>query len=53
MAPTVELGKFVDNMYVSLFEDSSFQNAKAVIIKIVMKKDEQTYEASQAVKMRN
>lgn len=53
MAPTVELGKFVDNMYVSLFEDSSFQNAKAVIIKIVMKKDGQTYNASQAVKMRN
>ena len=51
--PTVELGKFVDSVYVSLFEDSSFQNAKAVIIRIVMKKDGQTYGASQAVSMRN
>ena len=53
MLPTVELGKFVDSVYVSLFEDSSFQNAKAVIIRIVMKKDGQTYGASQAVSMRN
>ena len=51
--PTVELGNFVDSMYVSLFEDSSFQNAKAVIIKVVMKRDNQTYEAFQAVHMRN
>ncbi len=50
---TVELGKFVDSMYISLFEDSSFQNAKALIIKIVMKRDNQTYEAFQAVHMRN
>ena len=53
MLPTVELGKFVDSVYVSLFEDSSFQNVKAVIIRIVMKKDGQTYGASQAVSMRN
>lgn len=50
---TVELGKFVDSMYVSLFENSSFENARAVIIKIKMKRDNQTYEAFQAVHMRN
>lgn len=50
---TVELGKYVDSMYVSLFENSSFQNAKAVVIKIVMKKGDQTYEAFQAAYMRN
>ena len=51
--PSVELGDYVDSMYVSLFKDQSFGNAKAVIIKIVMKKDGQTYEAFQAAHMRN
>lgn len=53
MNPSVELGNFVDSMYISLFTDNSFQNTRAVIIKIVMKKDEQTYEAFQAAYMRN
>ena len=53
MNPTVELGNFVDSMYISLFSDNSFQNTRAVIIKIVMKKDGQTYEAFQAAYMRN
>ena len=51
--PTGELGTFVDSMYISLFSDNSFQNTRAVIIKIVMKKDGQTYEAFQAAYMRN
>ena len=51
--PTAELGNFVDSMYVSLFKDDSFQNANAVKLKIVMKKDGQMYEAFQAVHMRN
>lgn len=53
MRPTVELGNYVDSMYISLFKDESFQNAKVVKIKIVMKKDGQTYEAFQAAYMRN
>lgn len=51
--PTAELGKFADSMYVSLLRDGSFQDANAVVIKIVMKKDGQTYEAFQTVHMRN
>ena len=51
--PAAELGKFVDGMYISLLRDSSFQNANAVVIKIVMKKDGQMYEAFQTVHMRN
>lgn len=51
--PTVELGDYVDKMYVSVLSDESFQNAKAVKLKLVMKKDEQMYEAFQAVYMRN
>lgn len=51
--PSVELGNFVDSMYISLFEDKSFQDTRAVIIKIIMKKDGQTYEAFQAAYMRN
>ncbi|HQO95970.1 MAG TPA: hypothetical protein PK516_08985, partial [Sedimentibacter sp.] len=53
MNPTVELGNYVDEMYVSLFKDESFQDAKAVKLKLVMKKDEQLHEAFQAVYMRN
>jgi hypothetical protein len=53
MKPTVELGNYVDSMYISLFKDDSFQNANAVKLKIVMKKDGQMYEAFQAVYMRN
>ena len=51
--PEVELGKFVDSMYISLFENRSFQNTKVVKLKLVMEKDGQTYEAFQAVYMRN
>ena len=51
--PTVELGNYLDGMYVSLLRDESFQNAKAVRLKLVMNKDGQMYEASQAVYMRN
>ncbi len=51
--PTVELGDYVDKMYVSVLRDESFQNAKAVKLKLVMKKDEQMYEAFQAVYIRN
>jgi prepilin-type N-terminal cleavage/methylation domain-containing protein len=53
MNPTVELGNYVDEMYVSLFKDESFQDAKAVKLKLVMKKDGQLHEAFQAVYMRN
>lgn len=53
MEPTVELGNYVDEMYISLFKDDSFQNANALKIKIVMKKDGHMYEAFQAVRMRN
>ncbi len=51
--PTVELGNYVDEMYVSLLKDESFQNAGAVKIKIVMKKDGRTYDAFQTIYMRN
>ena len=50
---TVELGNYVDKMYVSLLKNESFQDARAVKIKIVMKKDSQTYDAFQTVYMRN
>ena len=51
--PTVELGNYVEEMYISLLNDESFQNARAVKIKIVMKKGGQTYEAFQTAYMRN
>lgn len=51
--PTVELGNYVYEMYVSVLKDESFQNAKTVKLKIVMKKDGQMYEAFQTVYMRN
>ncbi|HNZ83314.1 MAG TPA: prepilin-type N-terminal cleavage/methylation domain-containing protein [Sedimentibacter sp.] len=53
MSPTVELGNYVDGIYISLLRDESFQDARAVKIKIVMKKDGQTYEAFQTAYMRN
>lgn len=53
MNPSVELGKFVDGMFIILFKDGSFQDAKSVIIKIAMKRAGQTYEAYQAVHLRN
>jgi prepilin-type N-terminal cleavage/methylation domain-containing protein len=53
MNPTVELGNYVDEMYVSLLKDESFQDAKAVKLKLIMKKDGQSHEAFQAVYMRN
>lgn len=31
--PSVELGNYVDGMFISLFEDGSFGNARALIIK--------------------
>jgi hypothetical protein len=40
-------------MYLSVLRDESFQNAKAVNIKIVMEKGGCRYEASRAVYMRN
>ena len=51
--PTAELGNFVDSMYVSLLKDDSFQHTNAVIIKIIMNRDGQMYEAFQTVYMRN
>jgi prepilin-type N-terminal cleavage/methylation domain-containing protein len=51
--PTVELGNYVDGMYISVLKDVSFENTKAVKIRIVMEKDGQTYEAFQAAYMRN
>lgn len=51
--PSVELGNYVDGMFISLFEDGSFGNARALIIKLIMKKDGQIYEAFQAAYMRN
>ena len=51
--PTVELGNYVDRMYVSVLRNESFQKAKAIRLKLIMKKDEQMYEAFQAVYMRN
>ncbi len=53
MTSTVELGNFVKGMYISVLKDECFQNAKAVKLKIVMEKDGQTYEAFQAIYMRN
>jgi len=53
MNPTVELGHYVDGMYISVLSDESFQNTKAVKLKLVMKKGGQMYEAFQAVYMRN
>lgn len=53
MNPSVELGNFVDSVYISLLKDESFQNTNAVKIKIIMKKDGQIYEAFQAACMRN
>ena len=53
MEPTVELGNYVKGMYLSVLRDESFQNAKAVNIKIVMEKGGCRYEASRAVYMRN
>lgn len=49
----VELGLYVDEVYISLFEDVSFQNARVIGIKIIMKKGDLSYEAFQAVCMRN
>lgn len=51
--PTVELGNYVGEMYVSVLKDASFENTEAVKIRIVMEKDGQTYEAFQAGYMRN
>ncbi|HCS10019.1 MAG TPA: hypothetical protein DIV40_01055 [Clostridiales bacterium] len=53
MNPTVELGNYVDRMYLLVLRDESFQNTKAVKLKLVMKKGGQMYEAFQAVYMRN
>jgi prepilin-type N-terminal cleavage/methylation domain-containing protein len=53
MNPTVELGNYVREMYLSVLRDESFQNAKAVKIKLVMEKGGQVYEAFQTVYMRN
>jgi len=51
--PKTELGNYVDRMYISVLKDESFQNANAIKLKLVMEKDGQTYEAFQAVYMRN
>ena len=51
--PTVELGSYVDEMYIKLFRNESLGLAKALTIKLVLKKDGQTFEAEQSVYMRN
>lgn len=51
--PTVELGNYVDGMFISLLKDESFSNCKSFKITIIMKKNEQVYEAFQAISMRN
>ena len=51
--PAVELGSYVDGMYISVLRDESFQNARAIKLEIVMKKDGQMHRAFQAVYMRN
>ena len=53
MNPEIKLGHYVDEMYISVLSDESFQNTKAVKLKLVMKKGGQMYEAFQAVYMRN
>ncbi|HHZ02822.1 MAG TPA: prepilin-type N-terminal cleavage/methylation domain-containing protein [Tissierellia bacterium] len=51
--PTVELGNYVEEMYISLMKDESFGEAKFIRLKIVMEKDGQRYEAFQGACMRN
>lgn len=51
--PEVALGIYVDKMYVVLYKNDCFENVRALKIKIVMKKGNQTYEAFQAVCMKN
>ena len=51
--PSVELGNYVEEMYISLLRDESFQEARIIVIKILMKKDQQKYEAFQAAYIRN
>lgn len=51
--PTVELGSFVKYMYITLLRKESFGYAKVIKIKLVLEKDDETYEASQVAYMRN
>ena len=51
--PTVDLGSYVDGMYIKLYRNESLGLAKALSIKLVLKKDGQTFEAEQSVYIRN
>lgn len=51
--PTVELGNYVDEMYISLLRDGSFHESRAVKIKIVMNKGGRSFEAFQTSYIRN
>ncbi|MEL7649817.1 MAG: prepilin-type N-terminal cleavage/methylation domain-containing protein [Sedimentibacter sp.] len=51
--PTVELGSFVKNMFISLLKNDSLGNANALRIRLILEKDGQSYETRQIVYMRN
>jgi prepilin-type N-terminal cleavage/methylation domain-containing protein len=51
--PTVELGNYVKEMYISLQSDEKLRDAEIIKIKISLEKDNQKYEAYQTVFMRN
>jgi len=53
MEPTVELGGFVKYIYISLLKEGSLNNAKILKIRLVLEKNNETYEAEQVAYMRN
>jgi len=51
--PSVELGAYVEELYISLLKDESFGDARVIKVKIIMEKGEEKYEAFQGACMRN
>jgi prepilin-type N-terminal cleavage/methylation domain-containing protein len=53
MKPTVELGCYVKEIYISLFHSETLRDAEIINIKVVTEKDDQNYTAQQTAFMRN
>ncbi|MFA9423510.1 MAG: PilW family protein [Sedimentibacter sp.] len=53
MKPTVELGSYVKNMFISLINEGALKDTNVIKIRLVLEKGNCTYEAVQVVCMRN
>jgi prepilin-type N-terminal cleavage/methylation domain-containing protein len=53
VSPTDELGAYVKQLRAAPFNGKKFEDTEAIIIKIILEKNKQTYEVEQTIYMRN